>query len=248
MNGRHQLRFDTGRVQTPCYVIDLGLLRDNLAILAEVKRRTGCKILLALKCFSMFRVFPLIAATLDGVCASSPHEARLGREEFGGEVHTFAAAYSEEDIRDLCTTSDHILFNSMGQLQRLRPLIAEDSQGGGSPIELGIRINPEHSEGAVPVYDPCAPGSRLGIRRKHLAPEMLDGVTGLHWHNLCEQDADCLQRTVAAVEAGFAEIIPRMRMSTSAAATISPDPAYDLERLDPRGQRFSQQMGGAGLP
>jgi carboxynorspermidine decarboxylase len=231
MNGRYQLRFDPRRVQTPCYVIDLGLLRDNLAILAEVKRRTGCKILLALKCFSMFRVFPLIAATLDGVCASSPHEARLGREEFGGEVHAFAAAYSEDDIKDLCTTSDHILFNSMGQLQRLRPLINDHVRRGGSPIELGIRINPEHSEGAVPVYDPCAPGSRLGIRKKHLAPEMLDGVTGLHWHNLCEQDADCLQRTVAAVEAGFAEIIPRMRYVNFGGGHHITRPGYDLERL-----------------
>lgn len=231
MNGRQQFRFDPGRVATPCYLIDVGLLRDNLAILAGVKRRTGCKILLALKCFSMFRVFPLIAATLDGVCASSPHEARLGREEFGGEVHTFAAAYSEEDIRELCATSDHILFNSMGQLQRLRPLIDEHVKKTGAAIEIGIRINPEHSEGAVAVYDPCAPGSRLGIRKSHLLPELLYGVTGLHWHNLCEQDADCLERTVAAVEAGFAEIIPKMRYVNFGGGHHITRPGYDLERL-----------------
>ncbi len=243
MNGREEYRFDPRRVETPCYLVDLGLLRQNLAILAEVKRRTGCKILLALKCFSMFRVFPLLATTLDGVCASSPHEARLGREEFGGEVHTFAAAYSDRDIEELCTISDHILFNSMGQLQRFRPAIARHLAAGGGPIEIGIRINPEHSEGAVPVYDPCAPGSRLGIRCRHLRPELLDGVTGLHWHNLCEQDADCLERTVAAVEAGFADIIPRMRYVNFGGGHHITRPGYDLERLVAVINRFQEKWG-----
>ncbi len=245
MNGRHQYRFDPRRVETPCYLVDLGLLRQNLATLAEVKQRTGCKILLALKCFSMFRVFPLLATTLDGVCASSPHEARLGREEFGGEVHTFAAAYSDRDIEELCTTSDHILFNSMGQLERFRPAIARHLAAGGGPIEIGIRINPEHSEGAVPVYDPCAPGSRLGIRRRHLRPELLDGVSGLHWHNLCEQDADCLERTVAAVEAGFADIIPRMRYVNFGGGHHITRPGYDLERLIAVVNRFQEKWGVA---
>ena len=245
MNGREEYRFDPRRVETPCYLVDLGLLRQNLATLAEVKRRTDCKILLALKCFSMFRVFPLLATVLDGVCASSPHEARLGREEFGGEVHTFAAAYSDRDIEELCTTSDHILFNSMGQLERFRPAIARHLAAGGGPIEIGIRINPEHSEGAVPVYDPCAPGSRLGIRRRHLRPELLDGVSGLHWHNLCEQDADCLERTVAAVEAGFADIIPRMRYVNFGGGHHITRPGYDLERLIAVISRFQEKWGVA---
>ncbi len=149
----------------------------------------------------MFRLFPLISETLDGVCASSPHEARLGFEDFGKEVHTFAAAYSPADIEEFCRTSDHILFNSCSQLERFQ---AGDhgiyGARSGKEIELGIRINPEHSEGAVEMYDPCAPGSRLGISREQLQLDLLDGVSGLHWHNLCEQDADCLERTVAAVE------------------------------------------------
>ncbi len=231
MNGYFEYRFDPTRVSTPCYLVDAGLLRDNLAILGEVKARTGCKILLALKCFSMFRVFPLIAATLDGVCASSPHEARLGREEFGREVHTFGAAYSDADMAELCRTSDHILFNSMSQLTRFRPMIEAHILRTGQPIELGIRINPEHSEGAVEMYDPCAPGSRLGIRRSELRPELLHGVTGLHWHNLCEQDADCLERTVAAVEAKFADLIPRMRYVNFGGGHHITRPGYDLERL-----------------
>lgn len=233
MNGYFEYRFDPSRVATPCYVVDAGLLRDNLSILAQVKARTGCRILLALKCFSMFRVFPLIAQTLDGVCASSPHEARLGREEFGKEVHTFGAAYSDTDMAEICRTSDHILFNSMSQLARFRPVIEEHilRSGGHANIELGIRINPEHSEGAVEMYDPCAPGSRLGIRRSELRPELLHGVTGLHWHNLCEQDADCLERTVAAVEKDFSDLIPQMRYVNFGGGHHITRPGYDLERL-----------------
>jgi len=231
MNGRLEYRFDPGRVTTPCYLIDAGLLRQNLGILAEVKARTGCRILLALKCFSMFRVFPLIAQTLDGVCASSPHEARLGFEEFKKEVHTFGAAYSESDMAELCRTSDHILFNSISQLQRFRPVVAEHTARTGRAIKIGIRINPEHSEGAVPMYDPCAPGSRLGIRRADLRPEMLDGVSGLHWHNLCEQDADCLERTVAAVEERFGDLIGSMEYVNFGGGHHITRPDYDLERL-----------------
>ena len=231
MNGYSASRFDPERLTTPCYLIDVGLLRQNLAILAEVKKRTGCRILLALKCFSMFRLFPLIAATLDGVCASSPNEARLGHEEFGKEVHTFGAAYSEADMAELCLTSDHILFNSMNQLARFRPTVESHVSRSGKAIELGIRINPEHSEGAVEMYDPCAPGSRLGIRRAELRKELLDGVTGLHWHNLCEQDADCLERTVAAVEERFGDLIPQMNYVNFGGGHHITRPGYDLERL-----------------
>jgi len=243
MNGYFEYRFDPARLNTPCYLVDAGLLRRNLAVLAEVKARTGCKILLALKCFSMFRVFPLIAETLDGVCASSPHEARLGHEEFGREVHTFGAAYSESDMTELCRTSDHILFNSMSQLERFRPGVEAHVARTGKTIEFGIRINPEHSEGAVEMYDPCAPGSRLGIRRSELRLELLDGVTGLHWHNLCEQDADCLERTVAAVEAKFTDVIPAMNYVNFGGGHHITRPGYDLERLIRVVNDFKQKWG-----
>ena len=203
INGRFACRFDPARVTTPAFVVDEGLLQDNLAILAKVKEATGCKILLALKCFALFSVFPLLRQTLDGVCASSPHEARLGREEFGREVHSFAAAYSTEDIEQLALRCDHLVFNSFVQWQRFRTLAEKTAQKAGRKLEFGLRINPEHSEGAVPLYDPCAPGSRLGIRRADFRVDQLDGISGLHWHNLCEQDADCLERTVVAVERTF---------------------------------------------
>ncbi|TKB24768.1 carboxynorspermidine decarboxylase [Desulfopila sp. IMCC35006] len=243
MDGYSQYRFDPTRLRTPCYVVDVGLLRGNLQILADVKAQTGCKILLALKCFAMHRLFPLLAETLDGVCASSPHEARLGFEEFGKEVHTFGAAYSQADMEDICRTSDHILFNSCAQLERFVPMIMAHAAGSGKKIELGIRINPEHSEGAVAMYDPCAPGSRLGIRREQLQEELLAQVRGLHWHNLCEQDADCLERTVRAVEERFGDLIPRMRYVNFGGGHHITRPGYDLARLVRVINSFKERWG-----
>lgn len=248
MNGYNEYRFDPQRLKTPCYLVDVGLLRQNLKILGDVKAQTGCKILLALKCFSMFRLFPLISETLDGVCASSPHEARLGFEEFGKEVHTFGAAYSVSDMEDLCHTSDHILFNSCSQLEKFKPVIKDYKARTGKEIEIGIRINPEHSEGAVEMYDPCAPGSRLGIRRGQLPEnywddQSLKGVTGLHWHNLCEQDADCLERTIQAVEERFGQLIPQMAYVNFGGGHHITRPGYDLERLIRVVNSFQQKWG-----
>jgi hypothetical protein len=215
----------------PWFVVDLGLIRRNLDVLAGVKERTGCKILLALKGFAMWSVFPLLRQVLDGVCASSPHEARLGREEFGREVHAFAAGFSQADIFDLCATADHIVFNSFGQLEKFRGLVADEARRLGREIELGVRINPEHSEGATPIYDPCSPGSRLGVRRRDFRPDLLDGVTGLHWHNLCEQNADCLERTIAAAEKGFGEFFPRMQYVNFGGGHHITRPDYDVDLL-----------------
>ena len=223
--------FDAALLPTPCFVVDETALIKNLEILASVKKRTGCRILLALKCFAMFRVFPLLSKTLDGICASSPHEARLGREEFGREVHTFAAGYSENDIKSLCDTTDHLLFNSFTQLDRFRPLVANLIKKNGRHIELGIRINPEHSEGAVPIYDPCSPGSRLGIRKKDFPKNFPQDITGIHWHNLCEQDADCLERTVKSVEELFGDYIPRMKYVNFGGGHHITRPGYNLDLL-----------------
>jgi len=242
-NGRLACRFDPARVATPAFVVDEGLLRDNLAILARVKEQTGCKILLALKCFALFSVFPLVRQTLDGVCCSSPHEARLGREEFGREVHSFAAAYSAADIEQLAATSDHLVFNSFGQWQRFRGLAEQTAKSAGRTLEFGLRINPEHSEGAVPIYDPCAPGSRLGIRRADFRAELMEGISGLHWHNLCEQDADCLERTVAAVERNFADIIPQMAYVNFGGGHHITREGYDLDLLLTIVNRFQERWG-----
>ncbi|CCH47922.1 carboxynorspermidine decarboxylase [Pseudodesulfovibrio piezophilus] len=241
MNGHLEYRFAPTEVETPSYVIDEGLLRDNLAILSSVKERAGCKILLALKCFAMHDIFSILAKTLDGVCASSPHEARLGHEEFGKEVHTFAAGYSEADIHALCSISDHIVFNSFAQLDRFRPLVKKITADNGRKIELALRINPEHSEGTTPLYDPCAPGSRLGIRRDQFNSQNLDGIAGLHWHNLCEQDADCLERTITAVEKQFAGILPLMRYVNFGGGHHITRPGYNVELLIELISRFKKK-------
>jgi carboxynorspermidine decarboxylase len=192
---------------SPAFVVDLGRLRHNLAILDDVQKRSGAKILLALKAFSMWSVFPIISKTLHGVCASSPWEARLGREEFGGEVHSFAAAFKESDIVELLQTSNHLVFNSFNQLERFRPLW-EKEQGR---VSIGLRVNPGHSEGHTPIYDPAAPKSRLGILRSEFEGRSLDGVEGLHFHTLCEQLFEPLERTARVFEEQFGEFLPRMK-------------------------------------
>lgn len=234
---------DVSALATPFFMVDEAALKRNLAVLASVRERTGCRLLLALKCFAMFRVFPLLAKTLDGVCASSPHEARLGRETFGKAVHTFAAAYSEADIADLCDTTDHLIFNSFAQLERFTPLVARLTRKNGRTISLGIRINPEHSEGAVAIYDPCAPGSRLGIRQKDF-PEIFPGkINGLHWHNLCEQDADALARTVGAVEARFGAYIPKVDWVNFGGGHHITRPGYDTDLLVDIIGKFTEKWG-----
>jgi len=194
------------RVETPCFVVDQGLLERNLQILKLVKDRTGCRILLALKGFAMWSLFPVVRESLDGTCASSPNEARLGREEFGKEVHVFAAAYSETHFSEIISHADHVVFNSFVQAEKFIP----SARMNGSNASFGMRVNPEHSEAPVAMYDPCAPCSRLGVRREQFNGRNLDGISGLHFHTLCEQNADALARTLDSFEHKFGDIIGRM--------------------------------------
>ncbi|NJB67280.1 carboxynorspermidine decarboxylase [Desulfobaculum xiamenense] len=227
MERGHLLELLLQNPPTPCFVVDEGLLERNLAVLDSVQRRTGARILLALKGFAMFSVFPLLRGTLHGVCASSPHEARLGREEFGREVHAFAAGYSEADMRELVELCDHISFNSFAQYRRFRPMI----EAAPARIECSIRVNPEHSEGAVPIYDPCSPGSRLGVRRRHFEPDALDGISGLHFHTLCEQNSDSLERTLDAFEAKFGEFLHGMKWLNMGGGHHITRADYDVDLL-----------------
>lgn len=210
---------------SPAYVVDLGRLRHNLAILDEVQRRSGAKILLAMKAFSMWSVFPLISGTLHGVCASSPWEARLGREEFGGEVHSFAAAFKEEDVTELLAISNHLVFNSFAQLERFRPLWE------GRGVSIGLRVNPEHSEGQTAIYDPCAPNSRLGIVRREFDGKSLAGVEGLHFHTLCEQLFEPLERTARVFEEKFGTFLPGLKWINFGGGHHITREGYDLDGL-----------------
>lgn len=224
---------------SPAYVVDLGRLRHNLAILDEVQRRSGAKILLALKAFAMWSVFPLIRETLHGVCASSPWEARLGREEFGREVHSFAAAFKESDVRELLTTSNHLVFNSFAQLERFRPLW-EQARGR---VSVGLRVNPEHSEGATPLYDPCAPKSRLGIPRREFEGRSLEGVEGLHFHTLCEQLFEPLARTAAVFEERFGAFLPDMQWLNLGGGHHITREGYDIDALVELVKHFRGKYG-----
>lgn len=210
--------------ETPAFVVDTVALRRNAEILSQVAERAGARMLLALKAFSMPSAFPYMKAF--GTCASSVHEARLGLERFGGEQHVFAAAFSEKEMRELVALGiHHITFNSFAQLRQWKRV------AGNANIAVGLRINPEHSEGQVPIYDPCAPHSRLGIRREAFAGESLEGVTGLHCHNLCEQNADCFVRTLAAIEARFGDLLPRISWFNFGGGHHITRPDYDREAL-----------------
>jgi carboxynorspermidine decarboxylase len=197
----------TSRVETPCYLINEGTIRKNCEILDLIRQRTGAKILLALKAYALWSTFPLIRRYLHGVCASGGFEARLGREEFGKEVHTYSPAFPDAELDEAIRWSDHIIFNSLFQWKRYRDRI----KASGRTIEIGLRVNPGHSEVAVLLYDPCAPGSRLGLTPEDLKGEDLTGIDGLHFHALCEQDADVLARVLASFEERFGAYIPRMK-------------------------------------
>lgn len=223
---------DISGLETPCYLIDLGALRKNLEILASVQERAGCKILLALKGFAAWGTFPLAHRYLSGVAASSPHEARLGREEFcagdpGKEVHAYAPAYSEADIAELVPHVDHVVFNSVAQYRRLGPLV----RAAGRGIELGVRVNPQHSEVKVALYDPCSRFSRLGITASEFDAAALEGLDGIHFHTLCELGSDALERTMAAVEERFGEHLRRVKWINLGGGHHITRPDYDIDRL-----------------
>ena len=213
-------------IPSPCFVVDLERLESNLQILEAIQAETGCKILCALKGFAMHSVFPLLSKSLAGVCASGPHEAQLGAEEFGKEVHVFAPAYSRRDMEELIPIAHHISFNSFAQWRLHRDAIASSRR----PISCGLRVNPGYSEIDVEIYDPCAAGSRLGIPACAFEDE-LDGIDGLHFHALCEQNSDTLERTLAAFETRFGKWLPHMKWVNFGGGHHITSPTYDRDRL-----------------
>ncbi|WP_237064180.1 MULTISPECIES: carboxynorspermidine decarboxylase [Microbulbifer] len=239
--------FDPSRVPSPCFVVDEAALRDNLAVLADVQERSGARVLAALKAFSMFRTGHLIAEYLSGTCASGLHEARLGYEEYGGrdqgrEVHVFSAGYKEDELRQILGIAHHVIFNSFSQWKRYRALCLE-AQQQRPELRFGLRINPEHSEGTNALYDPCAPCSRLGIPRALFEDEDLAGISGLHFHTLCEQDFAPLARTIAAVEEKFGELIPRMEWINFGGGHHITRGDYQLDALVDAVRAFSARHG-----
>jgi carboxynorspermidine decarboxylase len=231
---------DLYALPSPCYVVDERLLTKNLAILNTVQQRTGCRILLALKGFSMFAVFPLVGRYLKGVTASSLFEARLGFEKMGQEVHIYAPAYIDREFPELVKYCDHIVFNSFNQWRRFK---AQVGQFAGKKVHCGLRINPEYSEIATPLYNPCYQHSRLGVTLANFKPEALEGLDGLHFHTMCEQNSDTLERTVKVVDEKFGRFINGMNWLNLGGGHHITRPDYNLETLIRCIQFFQDKYG-----
>lgn len=218
---------DISTLPTPSYLMDQRLLIKNLELLASVKERTGCKILLAQKAFSMFSVYPLIAKYLDGVTSSGVMEARLGYEEMGKEVHTYAPAFADHEMDDVIRYSDHIVFNSFHQWNKFKDKV----KNSGKQIECGLRLNPKYSEIDTDIYNPCFTGSRLGITPEQFQPDQLDGIDGLHFHTMCEQNSDTLERTLKVVDDTFGSYIKQMKWLNFGGGHHITRSDYDIETL-----------------
>jgi carboxynorspermidine decarboxylase len=223
--------FDVASVETPAYVVDRGLLKKNLEKLAMVQRESGAKILLAMKGFSMFATFDLVREYLHGCCSSGLHEALLGHEEFRKELHVYAPAFKQAEMEVIIPISHHISFNSPTQWQRWKPMLDAARAAGLPAPSPGIRVNPEHSEVECSLYDPCCPSCRLGTRADTLDKEDLTGLEGLHFHALCEQDSDVLERTLAAVEMRFPKLLAQVKWVNMGGGHHITRKDYDVERL-----------------
>ncbi|NQI89156.1 carboxynorspermidine decarboxylase [Streptococcus suis] len=226
------------QVPTPAYVIDEAKLVKNLEILKSVQDQTGCKVLLAQKAFSMYATYPLISQYLTGTTASGLYEAKLGREEFGGEVHVFAPAFKDSDMDELLEISDHIVFNSERQLRKH----VDKCRAAG--VSVGLRINPECStQGEHALYDPCATGSRFGVRIDQFSEDLLDLVDGLHFHTLCEQNSDDLKTTLEAVEDKFGPYLHRIKWLNMGGGHHVTREDYDLDLLVSSIQHMQETYG-----
>ena len=215
------------------FLISLTALQRNTSILREVKQAAGCHLVLALKGFSCWKAFPYLREDLDGCCASGLWEAQLARDYFQKHVITYSPAYDEEDIAALCEFTDHLDFNSLSQWFRFRDFIFEHPRFISGEMQCGLRINPEHSTGETPIYDPCVPGSRLGITADQLECADLTGLSGLHFHTLCEQNSDDLETTLAAVDRKFGHLLrsPQFNYLNMGGGHWITKPFYDRARL-----------------
>ena len=221
------MKFDITKIPTPSYIIEESLLRKNCEILKSVMERTGCEILLAQKAFSMYSTYPMLGSYLSGTTASSLFEAKLGREEMGKEVHIFAPAYREEEMDEIISICDHIVFNSVPQWEKYKDKV----MGSSKKVSCGLRINPEYSEIETDLYNPCFPGSRFGITLADLQNADLEGIEGLHFHTMCEQNSDVLERTLEVVEDKFGYLLQGMQWINFGGGHHITRDDYDIETL-----------------
>ena len=218
---------DISQIPTPCYVCEEEKLERNLQILDRVQKASGAKVLVALKGFAMWSTFDLVGRYLAGCSASGLHEARLGREEMNKEVHTYSPAFKDEEIEAIARLSDHLIFNSPGQVTRF----IQKAKSANPTLSCGLRINPEFSSAPTDLYNPCAPYSRLGTTLKNFDPTILEALDGLHFHALCEQNVDALEGVLAAFEEKFGTYIPQMKWINFGGGHHITREDYDVDRL-----------------
>lgn len=218
---------DIQTIPSPCYVIEESLLRRNLTLIKDVKERAGIEIIMALKAFAMWKVFPIVREYIPYATASSVYEARLVYEELGTPAHTYSPAYTEADFPHLLKCSSHITFNSLSQFERFYPMVVADDRR----ISCGLRINPEYSDVATELYNPCAPGSRMGITSDKLPDQLPEGVEGLHFHTLCESSAQDLANTLQAVERRFGRWLSQVRWLNMGGGHLMTRKGYDIDFL-----------------
>jgi carboxynorspermidine decarboxylase len=218
---------DINKIPSPCYVLEERLLRRNLSLIQEVKERAGVNIILAFKAFALWKAFPIVREYIPFSTASSKLEAQLAYEEMGSPAHTYSPAYTEDDFPVIMKYSSHITFNSLSQFERFYPAI----RASGRNISCGLRINPEYSEVATELYNPCAPGSRLGVTADLLGDALPEGIEGLHFHTLCESSSYDLEKTLAEVERRFHRFLPEIKWLNMGGGHLMTRQGYDTEHL-----------------
>ena len=231
-------KLDINSLPTPCYVVDEERIVRNLEILNNVEKRTGCKILLAQKAFSCYHIYPKIREYVSGTACSGLYEARLGYEEMGGENHVFSAAYRENEIDEMISYCGHIIFNSFSQLDKYRDRVLKAGR------KIGLRVNPECStQEGHEIYDPCSPKSRLGITNANFDRNDLRGVSGLHFHTLCEQNSDALAETLDAVEQKFGDVLSSLEWINFGGGHHITRDDYDIPLLEKCIRRMQEKYG-----
>ena len=226
------------KVPSPCYVLDADLLRENLRLIADVRRRSGAEIILAFKAFAMWSAFPIIREYFGKSTASSLCEARLAYEELGSLAHTYSPAYTDREFDTIAACSSHITFNSLTQLEHFAPKVL---QYDDHKISIGLRVNPEYSEVETDLYNPCAPGSRLGVVASQLPAKLPEYVEGLHFHTLCESDSTDLEKTLAAFESRFAQWILQVKWVNMGGGHLMTRKGYNVDLLVDLISRFCER-------
>lgn len=219
------------QVPSPSYVLDEALLRNNLQLIRSVADRAGVDIILAFKGFAMWSAFPIVRDYITGATASSPHEARLAFEEMKALAHTYSPAYVEREFDEICQYSGHITFNSLTQFERFEARVRAFEQQANRHISLGLRINPEFAVVETDLYNPCAPGSRLGMSADQLPARLPDGIEGLHFHALCESSSYDLEQALKAIEEKFGHLLPQLRWFNMGGGHLMTRNGYDVEHL-----------------